>query len=102
MIIEKICSRFNITEGEITAACDGLDAIRMEIYKDTSLSSKTNNFDMLSEIDANIEKYLIQWNWCHVKGYQDNQVGPLDIWSSLNIKCDTAAKQIWAQDQDNT
>ena len=52
MIIEKNCSKFNITEGEITAACYSLDAIRMEMDKDKSFSIKPNHFDILSDIDA--------------------------------------------------
>ena len=35
MIIDNICYKFNITEGEITATHDGIDAIIMEMDKDT-------------------------------------------------------------------
>ena len=77
MIIENICSKFNITEGEITAACGGIDAIRMAMDKATSFSSKPNNFYILSAIDYKLERSPIKWNWRHFKGHQDNQVGPL-------------------------
>ena len=97
MIIEKICSKFNITEGEITAACDGMDAIIMAMEKYTSFSTKPNHFDVLSAIDAKLKRSQIQWNWRHVKGNQDDQVGTLYRWASLNVKCDTASKKIWFQ-----
>ena len=102
MIIEKICYKFNIAYGEITTACDGMDAIRMETYKDTSFSSKTKHFYILSAVDAMLEQSPIQWKYCHVKGNQDYQVDPLDRWESLNVKRTTAANQRWDQYQDNT
>ena len=54
MIIESICSKFNITEGEITASCDGLDSIIMAMDKNTSFLSKSNHFDIMSDIDAKL------------------------------------------------
>ena len=54
---------------------------------------------MLSVIDAKLEQYPIHWNWCHVKGHQENQIGSLDQWASLNIECEKAANQIWYQYQ---
>ena len=67
-IIGKICSKFNIIEAEITAACDGMDAIIMAMDKYTYFSIKSENFDMLSAIDAKLEQYNIQWNWRYFKG----------------------------------
>ena len=77
MTIEKICSKLSITEGGITAACDSMEAIIMTIDKDTSFSSKSNHFNMLSVIDAKLEPSKIQWNWHHVKGHHNDQVGPI-------------------------
>ena len=101
MIIEKIWSKFNISEGEITTACDGLDAIIMAMDKATSFSSKSNYFDMLSAIDSKIERNPIQWNCRHFKGQQDKQIVPRDRWVCLNVECDTVANQRWEKDQDN-
>ena len=56
----------------------------------------------MSAIDSKLEQSLIKWNWIHVKGHQGNQFPPLDIWESLNVECETAVKQIWDQDQENT
>ena len=55
---------------------------------------------MLSEIDAKIERSLIQWNWCHVKGHQDNTPPPppMDRWESLNVECKISTKKRLAQD----
>ena len=62
MIIKKICSKFNITEGETTAACGDMDAIIMEMEKYTSFSIKPNHFEILSVIDAKLKQSTIQWN----------------------------------------
>ena len=56
---------------------------------------------MLSEIDANIDLYPIQWNWIHVKGHQDNHFDPLDRYASLKVKYNKAAKQRCDTDQQN-
>ena len=85
MITDKIWSKFNITEGEIAAACDGLDAIIMPINKDTSFWIKSSYFGILSEIDAKLKGYQIEWNLRHAKGHQEDQVGPLYRWASLNV-----------------
>ena len=34
----------------------------------TYFSIKSENFDMLSAIDAKLEQYNIQWNWRYFKG----------------------------------
>ena len=101
MIIENILSKFNFIEGEIMMECNGMDAIIMEIDKDTSFSCKSNHFDMLSAINAKLERSPIQCNWRHFKGHQDGEFGSLDRRSILNEECDTDAKQRWDQDQDN-
>ena len=59
----------------------------------------SNHFDLISEIYHKILKYSLTWYWIHVKCHKDNQNGPLDIWDSLNVECDTADKQKWEEDQ---
>ena len=72
MIIEKLYAKFAIIEGAVTVSCNGLDYIRMAMDKNTSFSRKPNHFDMISAIDAKIQKYRLQLNWRHVKGHPDD------------------------------
>ena len=55
MIIEKICTKCNIVEGDIAAAGDRLSVIRMGMDKDTTFSSKSKHFDMMLAINAKIQ-----------------------------------------------
>eukprot|EP00957_Ditylum_brightwellii_P035984 2726366-Ditylum_brightwellii.AAC.1 len=83
-IVDLICNRHGITEGKITLACDGLEALRKSMSPDVSFSSLSSQFDLISAIDAAINKSPLTWHWRHVKGHQDNNQGPLDRWASLN------------------
>jgi hypothetical protein len=76
----------------MTVACDGLEAIKKAMAEETSYSCQSNQFDIISAIDKMICDSPITWHWRHVKGHQDNTIGPLDRWASLNIEMDTAAK----------
>ena len=93
MIVKSLCEKYKIKEGEIKSACDRLDAIRMVMNRYTSFSRRSNHFDMPSAIDSKIQNSPIQWKCRHVKGHQDEYFGPLDIWASLNVECDHAAKR---------
>eukprot|EP00957_Ditylum_brightwellii_P193007 14695517-Ditylum_brightwellii.AAC.1 len=59
---------------------------------DVSFSPLSSQFDIVSAIDHAINISPIPWRWRHVKGHQDNYIGPLDRCASLNVKCDGAAK----------
>ena len=73
-IVEEISRKFNIPEGAIMIACNGL----------------SNHFDLISAIDHKILKYPLTWYWIYVKGREEDQTDPLDRWVSLNVECDTA------------
>eukprot|EP00957_Ditylum_brightwellii_P068969 5234216-Ditylum_brightwellii.AAC.1 len=91
-VVNSLCKLHNITEGKITLACDGLEAIRKSMSVNTSFSSLSSQFDLLSAIDKAIYESPISWHWRHMKGHQDNYIGPLDRWATLNVLCDSAAK----------
>ena len=57
----------------------------MSIDKDNSFWSKSNYFDVLSEIDAKLELSQIQWELHHGKGNEDDQFGPLERWARLKV-----------------
>lgn len=82
-------------------ACDGIEAIRKAMTANLMFNSLSNHFNLISAIDHRLEKSLLEWYWRHVKGHQDNHVGPLDRWASLNVECNTAAKERWAANARN-
>eukprot|EP00957_Ditylum_brightwellii_P084819 6449610-Ditylum_brightwellii.AAC.1 len=66
--------------------------------QDTYFSCQSNQYDLISVIDAKIQKSPLQWTGRHGKGHQDDQIGPLDRWASLNVECDNLAKERRAAD----
>ena len=86
MIVESQCDKYNIKEGEITAACNGINSIIIYMDRYTYFFSRSNNFDILSAIDSKIQSSPIKWKWRHVKGHQDKKFGLLEIWDSLNVE----------------
>ena len=56
MIVNTLCGKYNIKKGKITAACDGLNTIRMDMDRYIYFYYKFNNFSMLSEINSKIQK----------------------------------------------
>eukprot|EP00957_Ditylum_brightwellii_P170124 12949595-Ditylum_brightwellii.AAC.1 len=55
-VVNSLCKLHNITEGKITLACDGLEAIRKSMLVNTSFSSLSSQFDLLLAIDKAINE----------------------------------------------
>ena len=100
-LVEGICEYHCINRGSITIACDGIEALKKAMDQDTYFSCQSNQYDLISAIDAKIQKSPLQWTGRHVKGHQDDQIGPLDRWASLNVECDNLAKERRAADENN-
>ena len=84
-IIETICEKHNIRSGGITAACDGLNAIKKAMDADTKYLCQSNYFNLISTMDNKLMKYPITWSWQHTKGHKYEQGEPLDRYETLNI-----------------
>ena len=84
-IVESLTANFDIIEGRITLGFGGLDAIRMNLDQFSSFYCTSNHFDILTAIHKITEESNITWIWRHVKVHQDDHMGPLDIWASLNV-----------------
>ena len=94
--LRELCHHHNITSGSVTVACDGLSAIRKALDKDSTFSSRSSQFDLLSAIEAVLLELPIQVHWRHVDGHQDDgRIGPLDRWEQLNCEMDALAKLRW-------
>ena len=63
MIIKHICKNQNISEGNITPSCNIMDTTRTAIEKDTAFLSRSNHFDIILSINANINESPTQCNW---------------------------------------
>ena len=49
--VEEIIQKFNILEGAITIKCNGLNAIKKSMDRETRYSCISNHFDLISAID---------------------------------------------------
>ena len=84
-IVEEISHNFNILEGAIKIAFNGLNTIKEAMHCKTRYSCLSNHLNLISAIDHNIIKSPLIWYWRHIKDHQDDQTGPLDIWVPLNV-----------------
>ena len=61
----------------------------------------SNHFYLISAIEHKIIKSPWKWYYRHVNIPQNNQTGPIDIWTTINVECDTEAKQKWKEDRES-
>lgn len=89
------CSFYNIQEGTIEFACDGLSALNRAFSHVSLLSVAEPSYDMLVAIRRQWVHSTILWEIRHVEGHQDDKrsVDLLDRWGKLNVEMDMAAKQ---------
>eukprot|EP00957_Ditylum_brightwellii_P040093 3034176-Ditylum_brightwellii.AAC.1 len=73
--LKKPCQFYDITLGEIIVGYNEKGALRKAMDKAAKLRASP-----------------IIWNWQHGKGYQDDHMGPLDKFESLNIEMVILAK----------
>ena len=93
-----LCAFHNITGGGITVACDGESALDYVFdWEKKWLKSSTPHSDLIAASRQLIEDSPVQWKFRHVYGHQDDFVGPLDRWATLNVEMDGLAKEHWAR-----
>ena len=98
MAITTICTSRNILHGCVTVACDGEAALEYIFDWGTKfLKSSTPHLDLIAAGRKLIQQSPLQWKFRHVKGHQDDFVGPLDRWATLNVEMDMLAKAHWAR-----
>ena len=92
-----LCSLYEIKSGGITVACDGEVALDYSFDWDHKwLRASTPHLDLIHSIRTMIKLSPLQWKFRHVKGHQDDFVGPLDRWENLNVEMDQLAKDYWS------
>ena len=93
-LLRLLCQQYQISSGAITIAC--VSAIRKSLDADSTFSSRSAQFDLLSAIESIALELPISIKWRHVDGHQDDsRIGPLDRWEALNCEMDQAAKDRW-------
>eukprot|EP00957_Ditylum_brightwellii_P148696 11321127-Ditylum_brightwellii.AAC.1 len=63
IVVLHLCKQYNIQKGLITVACDGLEAIRKAMTDDTTFSSQSNQFGLISTIESMIGESPLVWKW---------------------------------------
>jgi hypothetical protein len=95
MTINAICKEHNITEGTVTAKCDGEGTIKILQWLHGIIKNNRKHFDIILGLQQAIELSPIKWKFVHLKGHQDKYISysQLDRWAQLNVIADTIAKQ---------
>eukprot|EP00957_Ditylum_brightwellii_P006319 479579-Ditylum_brightwellii.AAC.3 len=71
--------------------------------EDTYYNCTSAHYNLISATDKKIEQSPLTWGWRHVKGHQDDDlIGPLDLFATLNIDMDLLAKQYREQVSSST
>jgi hypothetical protein len=86
----------NITNGEITLACDCWSAL-LNVFLHSFDSPSQAQYDLVHACRLLIRNSPIKWKPHHVKGHQDDDIAyaELDRWGQLNVDMDNLAKQHW-------
>jgi hypothetical protein len=96
LLANQICHDNDITEGNITAKCDGEGTVKIlqNLYRITKNTRK--HFDLIISISAAVKLSPLTWDFQHIDGHQDDhkEFEELDRWAQLNVIVDKEAKQI--------
>ena len=100
IVVEMIKDMWNIQSGSIVLGCDGLNALQQALDVDgVNITSKQQQFDLLSGIQGYIKDSNIKYIPKHIMGHQDETgiVSMLDRWAIINIEMDLRAKKCWQE-----
>ena len=101
-MIRMLCKFYQITEGEVELACDGLQALRYVSRMEVTIEAKAPQFDLLAATRRVFRKCPVTVKFRHIKGHQDdNFYADLDEWARLNIDMDDGAKEHWLRCKDS-
>lgn len=71
VVVNQLCAHYQIVDGEIGIACDGLSALNKAFSFVSILNIDDSNYDLLGAIQHLWKTSPIQWKFRHVKGHQD-------------------------------
>ena len=95
MSVNSFCDTYNITEGTITAQCDGEGTINILQWMHPITDNNRKHYDLILALKKAIDISPLTWTFAHLKGHQDKHTSfsQLDRWAQLNVLVDTLAKQ---------
>jgi len=102
-LVELLCEYFEITEGSVEVACDGLSALNDVFDLHRQVSTKTPHYDLVVATRRIIQRSTqLTWYYRHVRSHQDDirEMDELDRWETLNVEVDDAAKTHLRADYD--
>eukprot|EP00957_Ditylum_brightwellii_P074761 5681802-Ditylum_brightwellii.AAC.1 len=76
--VEQLCVRHKITTGEVTVGYNCIEALKKAMGEDTIYSCCSAQFSLILDIDNKLKMNLLNWRWRHMKGHQDDHIGPLE------------------------
>lgn len=93
VILDAVCKRHDISEGLITLALDGEQAM-LKASSSWPLSPTDTDFDLLTDIRAKIRKLPIKLAWQWIQGHQDKHRAfhELSGLAQDNVQADNIAK----------
>ena len=97
--IEKLCQQYNITNGQVEIACDGMEAYKIATRYKWNHTTNIGHYDVASCLHQLLQQSKVQWTFRHVYGHQDNtmNIDDIDIWGQLNMVADAYAKAaLWS------
>ena len=77
-IVETICVKHNIPQVSITTTCYVLEATDNLMDINIQLFFKSNHYNIIYDVDFNLQASPLHWYWRHVKVHWENQQAPLD------------------------
>ena len=102
-LIELLCEFFDIQQGSVEVACDGLSALNEVFDLRRRVSTKTPHFDLVVATRRIIQRSnQLTWFYRHVSSHQDDlrELEDLNRWETLNVEVDDAAKIHLREDYD--
>jgi len=77
-MIHNICKYYGIMKGTVRIACDGLGPLIQCFAKYQNPSPGTAHYDLITSIRNMVDRTLVDWQWQHVLGHQDEKTQQLD------------------------
>ena len=100
-MVWTLCKFFQIKEGAVELACDGLQALRHASTFNWTTDPRSPQFDLLTATRSMLSQCPVELHFRHVKGHQDDDFyAELDEWAKLNIEMDDGAKEHWYRFRD--
>jgi hypothetical protein len=87
IFVDLIVEYYEIQEGSIEVACDGIEALRAISRESRTPKSGSNSFDIVTAARKHLSQSTLRWTFRNVRGHQEKPRDEFDIWERLNDDC---------------